>query len=33
MGCVFKYMEDLHHLEEELTAKRVDLEKIAGLRA
>jgi MoxR-like ATPase len=33
MGCVFKYKEDLHHLEEELTAKRVDLEKIAGLRA
>jgi MoxR-like ATPase len=33
MGCVFKYKEDLHHLEEELAAKRVDLDKIAGLRA
>jgi MoxR-like ATPase len=33
MGCVFKYKEDLHHLEEELAAKKVDLEKIAGLRA
>ncbi|MGH7832907.1 MAG: AAA family ATPase, partial [Candidatus Binatia bacterium] len=33
MGCVFKYKEDLHHLQEELAAKRLDLEKIAGLRA
>jgi MoxR-like ATPase len=33
MGCVFKYKEDLHHLNEELAAKRVDLDKIAGLRA
>jgi MoxR-like ATPase len=23
MGCVFKYREDLHHLQEELTAKRL----------
>lgn len=25
MGCIFKYREDLHHLKEELTSKRLDL--------
>jgi MoxR-like ATPase len=25
VGCVFKYREDLHHLEEELAGKRIDL--------
>lgn len=28
MGCVFKYREDLHHLQEELAGKRLDLEEI-----
>jgi MoxR-like ATPase len=28
MGCVFKYREDLHHLEEELGAKRLDLSRL-----
>jgi MoxR-like ATPase len=26
VGCVFKYREDLHHLEEELAGKRIDLD-------
>ncbi|MFQ5902683.1 MAG: AAA family ATPase [Candidatus Binatia bacterium] len=26
MGCVFKYREDLHHLQEELAGKRLDLD-------
>ncbi|HEY2986600.1 MAG TPA: MoxR family ATPase [Candidatus Binatia bacterium] len=26
VGCVFKYREDLHHLEEELAGKKIDLE-------
>jgi MoxR-like ATPase len=28
MGCVFKYREDLHHLREELGAKRLDLDQL-----
>jgi len=27
-GCVFKYREDLHHLQEELVGKKLDLEHI-----
>ncbi|OGQ76913.1 MAG: ATPase [Deltaproteobacteria bacterium RIFCSPLOWO2_12_FULL_60_16] len=27
MGCIFKYREDLHHLKEELAAKRLDFEQ------
>jgi MoxR-like ATPase len=33
VGCVFKYREDLHHLEEELAGRRIDLDaeaKAAG---
>ncbi|HEY3306708.1 MAG TPA: MoxR family ATPase [Candidatus Binatia bacterium] len=26
VGCVFKYREDLHHMQEELAGKRIDLE-------
>jgi len=26
VGCVFKYREDLHHLEEEFAGKRIDLD-------
>lgn len=37
LGCVFKYREDLHHLEEEIAGKRLDLNRIvkqhAGLQA
>lgn len=28
MGCVFKYKEDLHHLQEEVAGKKLDLEGI-----
>ncbi|MFQ5682166.1 MAG: AAA family ATPase [Candidatus Binatia bacterium] len=28
MGCVFKYREDLHHLQEELSEKRLDLDQM-----
>lgn len=28
MGCVFKYREDLHHLEEEMQSKRLDLDQM-----
>ena len=28
MGCVFKYREDLHHLQEELAGKRLDLSQM-----
>jgi MoxR-like ATPase len=28
LGCVFKYREDLHHLQEEVTNKRLDLEQM-----
>lgn len=28
MGCIFKYREDLHHLREELAAKRFDLNEV-----
>ncbi|MGH7830915.1 MAG: AAA family ATPase, partial [Candidatus Binatia bacterium] len=28
MGCVFKYREDLHHLQEELAGKKLDLDRI-----
>lgn len=28
MGCVFKYREDLHHLEEELPGEKLDMERI-----
>jgi len=28
MGCVFKYREDLHHLEEELPGEKLDIERI-----
>jgi len=28
MGCIFKYREDLHHLKEELTAKRLDFDQV-----
>jgi MoxR-like ATPase len=28
MGCVFKYREDIHHLEEELESKRLDLRQM-----
>ena len=28
MGCVFKYKEDLHHLQEEVAGKRLDLDQI-----
>ena len=27
-GCVFKYREDLHHLEEELPGEKLDIERI-----
>jgi len=27
MGCIFKYREDLHHLKEELAAKRLDFDQ------
>jgi MoxR-like ATPase len=30
VGCVFKYREDLHHLEEQLAGKKIDLE--AGMK-
>ena len=36
VGCVFKYREDLHHLEEELAGKRIDLDaetKASGAQA
>ena len=33
MGCVFKYREDLHHLQDELEGKRLDLEEICKERA
>ena len=26
VGCIFKYREDLHHLEEEIAGKRIDLD-------
>jgi MoxR-like ATPase len=29
VGCVFKYREDLHHLEEELAGKKIDLDPAA----
>lgn len=36
-GCIFKYKEDLYHLQEELEGKRLDLDKVLkeppGLRA
>jgi MoxR-like ATPase len=28
LGCVFKYREDLHHLQEEVASKRLDLNQI-----
>jgi len=28
LGCVFKYREDLHHLQEEITHKRLDLDQM-----
>lgn len=28
MGCIFKYREDLHHLKEELAAKRLDFDRM-----
>jgi MoxR-like ATPase len=28
LGCVFKYREDLHHLQDEVTNKRLDLEQM-----
>ena len=28
MGCVFKYREDLHHLEEELPGEKLELDRI-----
>ena len=28
MGCVFKYKEDLHHLQEEVASKKLDLNEI-----
>lgn len=28
MGCVFKYREDLHHLEEELNGEKLNMERI-----
>ena len=28
VGCVFKYREDLHHLEEELSGDRLDMDRI-----
>lgn len=28
MGCVFKYREDFHHLEDELQSKKLDLDQI-----
>ena len=28
MGCIFKYREDLHHLKEELAAKRLDFDQV-----
>ena len=28
MGCVFKYREDLHHLQEELAGKRLELDQM-----
>jgi hypothetical protein len=28
MGCVFKYREDFHHLEDELQSKRLDMNRI-----
>jgi MoxR-like ATPase len=33
IGCVFKYREDLHHVEEQLAAKKIDLEPTAKLGA
>jgi MoxR-like ATPase len=29
IGCVFKYREDLHHVEEQLAAKKIDLDPAA----
>ncbi|HEV8344338.1 MAG TPA: MoxR family ATPase [Candidatus Binatia bacterium] len=28
LGCVFKYREDLHHLQEEVASKRLDLDQV-----
>ena len=28
VGCVFKYREDLHHLEEELSGEKLDMDRI-----
>ncbi|MBI4529174.1 MAG: hypothetical protein HY695_35700, partial [Deltaproteobacteria bacterium] len=37
MGCVFKYREDLHHLQEEIAGRRLDLGQLlkqsAGFQA
>ncbi|MDP6559233.1 MAG: MoxR family ATPase [Candidatus Binatia bacterium] len=30
MGCVFKYKEDLHHLQEEVEGKRLDVGAVVG---